>query len=370
MFVLFQVALESNSLKLQSLESANYAFVRESIKGSEASKSSIVCLGDSLVKLGVSPLVVQQYSKEPVFNLAIIGSRPASTYFLLRRLLDSGQQPKALLIDYEPRILKEKPTQAIHESAELFDLRDCIDLAMNVRDYGYSTELLSSLLVPSYRPKHSIVDALKRLIVSKPESKPYEIAAYFRNWQKNRGQSLMSPQGAGNAWANNALAWREIIRSKDAWSCDPVNALYVARLLNLADSKGIMVYWLITPTHPKLQQELELAGIDGAYAQLAKSFQARNPNLIVVDARHCGYDEHKFMDGSHLNRHGSEAYSAALGRLLASNKEQPICGKRWIKLEQFSEPEEHLSLEDVEQSYKSVQLEKSVIQSASSRPAL
>src|SRR4051794_24059545 len=53
-------------------------------------KSRVVCLGDSLVQVGVAPPIIEKYTGLSTCNLAISGGQPASSYYLLRRVLAAG----------------------------------------------------------------------------------------------------------------------------------------------------------------------------------------------------------------------------------------------------------------------------------------
>ena len=65
--------------------------------------------GDSLAKLGVAPSLVEARSGRSVYNLAVCAGQAPSSYFLLRRVLDSGARPTAILVDFFPRLLQVPP---------------------------------------------------------------------------------------------------------------------------------------------------------------------------------------------------------------------------------------------------------------------
>src|SRR5439155_1142850 len=63
----------------------------------EAPKSEILCFGDSLIKLGVAPRIVEAGTGRRCYNLGVMFGVAPSEYFLLRRVLQSGARPSALV---------------------------------------------------------------------------------------------------------------------------------------------------------------------------------------------------------------------------------------------------------------------------------
>src|SRR5262245_2197952 len=89
---------------LRSRVHANYWFAGRQA-GREVARCEVLVLGDSLAKLGVQPCVLTERTGRSAYNLAIAGGAPPVHYFVLRRALDSGARPSALLIDAKANIL-------------------------------------------------------------------------------------------------------------------------------------------------------------------------------------------------------------------------------------------------------------------------
>jgi hypothetical protein len=350
-FCLAQLPILYFAPRLMSLESANYAFVRDSV-ATEGIHAKLLCLGDSLVKIGVSPLILQSLLHEPTFNLAVIGSRPMSTYCILKRVLQYGGKPKAVLVDFEPGILCNDPRAAVHESAEFYDISDCVDAAATTRDFNYSGALLSAVLVPSYRLKYGLTDWLAKLFHCGNGPDRFTVKKYTRNWLANRGQSL-EPANADPMPTNPALAdqvltnWRKVLAARSPWVCNTLNSAYITKFLKLAHERSIKVYWLIPPLHPVAQRETERFGIDDAYVRFVKNFSSSFDNLSIIDGRHSHYAGNCFIDPGHLHRRGTVTYSTALASLMSSDYSQ-----QWITLPSWEEQSADCQLEDVEQSSK------------------
>src|SRR5262249_35519035 len=67
----------------------------------EAPSCEVLCFGDSLVKLGVLPRVIEGVTGKRAYNLSICAAQAPASYFLLRRGLEAGAKPSAILVDYK-----------------------------------------------------------------------------------------------------------------------------------------------------------------------------------------------------------------------------------------------------------------------------
>ena len=77
------------------------------------------------------------------------------------------------------------------------------------------------------------------------------------------------------------------------------------------------VYWLLPPTHPKLQAWRDEKKADADYERFIRHLQTRFPNLRVIDARHSGYSPDVFWDAVHLDRDGRLAvFTAQIAEVL------------------------------------------------------
>jgi hypothetical protein len=79
----------------------------------------ILCFGESLTKLGVVPRVIRERTGRQAYNLALSGSPPMASYFLLRRVLESGAKPRAVIVDFSPILLRTGPRQALQRWASM-----------------------------------------------------------------------------------------------------------------------------------------------------------------------------------------------------------------------------------------------------------
>src|SRR5262249_55758659 len=73
------------------------------------SRAEILCFGDSLIKLGILPRVLEARVGLSAYNLSVLGGQPPTSDYLLRRILERGHVPRALIVDFSPLMLGLDP---------------------------------------------------------------------------------------------------------------------------------------------------------------------------------------------------------------------------------------------------------------------
>jgi len=95
----------------------------------EATSCDVLFLGDSLVKMGLLPIVVEGETGRSAYNLGICAAQAPLPYFMLRRVLGAGGKPSAVVVDYKPNLLVGGPRDFARNWAELLTPREAIELA-------------------------------------------------------------------------------------------------------------------------------------------------------------------------------------------------------------------------------------------------
>lgn len=332
-----------------TLENLNWRLSSRAARRREATQSRILCFGTSMMQLGVVPSVIEAGTGRRTFNLAVCAGPPQADEALLRRTLDAGARPSAILVDFHPHSLQVPvgPRWTIAYWPDLATAQNSLELAWTTRDPDFFTTVMLSRLLPSLKDRHqartSILGALDG------ESKSMRTAALVsrRQHRRNRGAYLVpkNPNYRGEVRADY-----EPTLLPDAWSCAPINELYVRRFLDLAGSRGTPVFWLIPPFAPELQGRREQKGLDDLYTRFARAIQAQYPNLVVIDGRHSGYAASVFIDAVHLDRQGAAALSAGVAEVLDQHFKNERQGPRWINLPLYQDPAIDPPLEDMIQS--------------------
>ncbi len=312
---------------------------------SKATRSAVVCFGDSLVKDGVLPPVLERGHGLSAWNLALPKGMAPAHYFLLRRLLRSGARPAAVLIDGE--VLRDDPLAETRVWPELAGPAECADLARTGRDAPFLARALLGRLLISFRARHEIRSAVLAALDGTTPLALWSLTKTWRNWNANRGAYVLTdrvdPPGVDPRLPELAVAGHLMA----GWACHPVNDAYVRRFLDLAEAHGVPVFWLLPPTHPALQLGRARHGWDAAYVAYLRRLQARYPRLTVVDARHAGYPAQALVDVLHLGRTAAIFYTDSLGAVLR-DRLAPAAGprdraadaalSRWVNLPRYDAP--------------------------------
>lgn len=318
----------------------------------DAHQSEILCFGDSMVKFGVEPLILEERLGRRSYNLALYGGPPAASFFLLRRTLEAGAKPSALIVDFPPHQLGVSPRFFVREWPHLATLGECLDLTFSTRDASFFASLVLGKLFPSYRDRQGIRTCVFAAL--RGESKSVwkaELAPLVRNWNRNRGAQA-SPREPGFDGRFNP---RNLGLFPPEWSCNRTTLRYVQRFLALAAARKIPVFWLLPPITPQPQARREQLGLDAQFNQLVRSVQAAFPSVTIIDGRGSGYASSVYIDSVHLDRRGAALLSHDLASLLETTLNDPA-RPHWLHLANFQDRPVDVSLEDVNQSRAALKL--------------
>ena len=295
----------------------------------EAVDSSILCFGDSLVKFGVSPQVLEYETGLRAYNLALNVGHPASSYFLLKRALDAGAKPRAIVVDFKSHVLAKAPQVHPRLWPELVSTSEWLDLSRETRDPEFAARMLASSLFSSVRSTFEIREAIIASLDGQWSPSAYLMPVARRNWRVNRGAQLM-PKGTR---IDDAPFSDDLYPA--SWSCDPVQERYVHRFLELAESTGADVFLVIPPPCPSVQARREAGVVDSLYEQFLRKTLASHPRVRLLDGRHAGYGPEVFSDALHLDRDGAVAYSQGLAEAVRQASNGRLDDSRWVALPRF-----------------------------------
>jgi hypothetical protein len=281
----------------------------------EAPKCGILCFGDSQVKLGALPQVIEKQLGRTSCNLATAGGQPPGTYFMLRRALKAGAHPAGIVVDFNPTCISHTPRLNTRVWAEVLTLSECLDLAITERDASYFGLLVLNKLVPSLKVREEIRSLARLALKGKPWSLPLETAAYLRNANRNKG-AVVESDCANFPWPAQDMIDEQFCQPR--WYMHLTNALYMRRVIKLAAAHGIPVLWLLPPVRPQLQAMRDQRGYDDQYLRAVSGFFVKSRNVFLVDGRHSGFPERAFQDMTHLSRTGALSYSANIASVIKS----------------------------------------------------
>jgi hypothetical protein len=313
-----------------------------------AAKCEVLCFGDSLIKHGILPLVFEDRLGMSAYNLAAPGALPASPYILLRRVLESGGRPSAVLVEFKPRNLAFDPRPLTDGVTALPTFRESVELCWDYADADFATILCLSRMFISYRDRRGLRCVIRKLVDPSYPLMFTPSPPFWRNWGLNQGGQL-NPKNAQSVSKEGPADLRLYLFPR--WQCDPRNERHLVKFLKLAAAHRLRVYWLMPPAHPRLQAWRDEKGADAPYDRFVRTLQAGFRNIKVLDARHSGYGADLFWDAVHLDRDGALAFSAQVAEALRhSSKAGEPLGPTWLALPRMILETSPRALEDVDQS--------------------
>jgi hypothetical protein len=311
-----------------------------------APKAKILIFGDSMVKFGVQPHVLRAETGRKAFNLALCGGTPPASYFLLRRTLNAGAKPDAILVDFTKLHVAEGPRSELKQYPwhVFLSLREAIELSWSMRDADFLARTMTRAWIPSVRNRIEIRNNIVATLNGTPHSErePTRILAFNRSVNNN---AQVNPKNPDFQDVDVPPGLRPL---PDSWKPDPVNAVYVKRFLDLAASRRIPVFCILPPQSPGTQSRLDAMALETNLMAWLHRLERDNPNLTMIDARHAGYDQSVFFDEIHLDGEGAQVLSTDLGRLIhACLSSPPGDAPRWVSTPLFSGPPTEFILQAV-----------------------
>jgi hypothetical protein len=311
----------------------------------EAKNCDILCFGDSAVKFGLSPRLIEAATGRKAYNLAPYGGPPAASYLLLRRALEGGARPSAVIIDAMPHLLAARPAHHLRPWQEIASLRECVDLGWASRDPEFFVALALGRFFASYRDRMEIRENVKFAIRGLAYSGiiTYWVTPNRRNWWLNRGGEL---QAENPKFADDGSTDRPALLPEQ-WHCDPATVGYLERMLSLCEAHHIAVFWLLPPISPTPQRERVSRGLDRQYDEVARQVLRQHSSVTVIDARASHYDRSAFMDPVHLTRKGNSTLTLEVAGVL---RRSPTERSQWMELPDYRAADGDGTLEDLDQS--------------------
>jgi hypothetical protein len=312
----------------------------------------ILCFGDSTMNFGVVPAVLQEQTGRRAYNLSLHSGSAPSSYFLLRRAVEAGSRPSALVVDFQYGILEDGPASQTrpYPWAELLSLREALELTWAARDASLLAEILVNRTLPSANRRFTIREKIQIALKGEPDPQYFRDMAVWRNWKRNDG-ALLKPKNPD--FVDVPAIPRSGNPPSGNWHCDPTNAAYVRRFLELAGRIKARVYWLLPPVSPGHQCATDSLGIEAQYLGFVRALQARYPHVVVIDGRRAGFKAGVFLDTVHLDCDGAVALSTGIGTTLRStwDQNQSALTSRWIELPAYAPPSSHAPMEDLGKSF-------------------
>jgi hypothetical protein len=199
----------------------------------------ILCLGSSMVQQGLFPRVIEHRTGKRAYNLAVVGGHAPCHYYLLKRSLDAGARPSAVFVDFHPFFITGSHKYLPDHWPNLLGPLDCLEMAWNARDPIFFAKTLLTRFVPTLNDRHQIRGRILAALLGEKSPARSHLKAFKRNLARNRG-AFMGVRNPGYAGDISARHKEELL--SDHVDCDPLQRLYIEKLLSLAAAHRVTVY--------------------------------------------------------------------------------------------------------------------------------
>jgi hypothetical protein len=293
------------------------------VRSARVRESSVLCLGDSQIKLGVDAAELGRLLGEPAYNLAVHAGQSAAAYNLLRRALDSGARPRAIVVGFYPGVLLDTAGMHARLWSELLGWRACLDLAIQARDARFPEAALPGIVLASCRAR---LDIRRNIAAALDGKVPGDVPDIERGRIERREHRGSAPAASRPEFRDDREPPVDPIFADRVWKPTREGSVYLHRLLALARERGIAVYWITPPLSPAQRERLERSGLIATYEWYLRRLQAEYPGIVVLDSSKLGLDRSSFIDIIHLDTRGSLELTAAVARAIRGG------GSRWVAL--------------------------------------
>jgi lysophospholipase L1-like esterase len=336
----------------------------------EAREADVILLGDSMIRCGLVPEILEAKTGRKTVTLALTGGRPSAALLLLNRVLEQGGAPSVVVIDFEPLILINSPYSAWTAWYELLEPRDVFDFGQWMHDPSFPASFSLGHAFLSIRHRQLFEGQFKAFVengdwlhslataetVATPpvlsHGTPARAPASVHTQPLNDGghHSLkidVNQEPAEFASTNPANSLGELLpplprtvefqlTSLSPGATNKLEAKAVIKLLRLTRDQKIALYIAIPPRGAELEKHLDDHGLAAWRDRFHDSLLREFPHVRVIDSRHAGYSDLLFSDSSHVNHAGAQAWSRDFAATLARELTSPGHEARRIVLDRSS----------------------------------
>jgi hypothetical protein len=278
----------------------------------EVRESAVLCLGDSQVKLGLNAVALGRRLGVPAYNLAVHAGQPAAGEALLRRALASGARPQAIVLGFHPAVLAYEARTNIRQWPEVLNPWSGLRLAIEACDARLAALGLLGSVVPSCKGRLEVRRDVLTALGGSVDPAVAEIARRRAERARQRGTVV----------AASVPGFRDDRGAQDraapiaSWRPRRENLAGLRRLLALAESRGIAVYWVTPVLSPGERDRRGRAGVTAAYEGFLDRLQRDFPALVVLDSSGLTLEASVFVDPLHLDGRGALALTEAVARAM------------------------------------------------------
>ncbi len=278
----------------------------------------------------------------------------STSFYLLKQALNEGARPSAIVLDVHPVFILSDNRDRNHYWSDSLGLIDLFDLAWTLNAPDDLAKILLTKSLRSLYHRDQLRTFLLGSLKGETSTHWFPNLISMRNFNQNQGAEVSqnNPVYKGEV----ALIYQVLGLNDDhRRGSSPSAEVYMHRLLNLAASHGIRVFWVNMPIVPELEREREAKGWNDVYDRFTRKFLSYR-NLVVLDARHSGYPPSVFRDATHLAPNGAYALSRDIAEVVKRDKTVTANDDQshWVALPSFQQRSINVALESLARSEEAV----------------
>jgi hypothetical protein len=246
-------------------------------------------VGDSIQKTGIKVKEVD----DAILNLGLPGGKPMSLYLLLKRYLKTNEAPEAIFLYVDP--------EEAHDSL-LVILRYFVSIPEFLTVFKDLTWNERSVFLMRY---WASLD-LRKVGLTVRDRYPYNNGHFVETMKKNHGYM---PSPRDDRSLPDDFFVTTAARAQRSISVSSVDMKYLDKIMRLAESSGIQVFFIGFLAPEELLSILEATGFNAEYMAFFEDLKKRYPNAMFAEDPISFMENRYFGDMSHVNSAGSEKYT-------------------------------------------------------------
>ena len=134
--------------------------------------------------------MIEEETGRRTVNFSAARAPTLLTYFFLRRALDAGARPRAIIINAKPAVLLAGPEFNARYWQEVITPRECLEFSLMTRNGPFMLATIVGRLLPSLRSRLEIRSQVMAAVRGETDPIPAMNRILLRNWTVNGGANV------------------------------------------------------------------------------------------------------------------------------------------------------------------------------------
>lgn len=264
----------------------------------------LLIMGDSVAQGGIIATQLETYLPpgQFVYNMATPSAGPEFPYFQLKRTIDAGTPPKAIILAPSPHTFMS------------------MRVPLLVGAYCTWSEIaqVTSSGLESLETLYGVLCRFSYTLRNREQIFSFLKTGHFI--EANEGTVVVKALAAKNP--NRVRHWTldELdARYKQPFSVQEFNHYYLNQFLNLASAHQIPVYWVTLPEMPVVEQCRQQYDFNTGYYRFIDELEKKQ-QIHFLQRDFLVWSETNFIDQTHLSPDAAEKFTRIIGEGLEKNR--------------------------------------------------